>query len=101
MRISDWSSDVCSSDLRAQQHRLAQRQGIAHLGEQARYQRRSDMADMKDEIGPRRRSAEVGPRVPRSPLAPNAIGEQPVVETATTGGSSCREKESTYVSCSV
>src|SRR3546814_17895129 len=59
MRISDWSSDVCSSDLRAQQHRLAQRQGIAHLGEQARYQRRSDMADMKDEIGPRRRGAAV------------------------------------------
>src|SRR3546814_11640945 len=29
MRISDWSSDVCSSDLRAMRPHLAARQGIA------------------------------------------------------------------------
>src|SRR3546814_5914749 len=31
MRISDWSSDVCSSDLLAQ-HRLTALRGLAHFG---------------------------------------------------------------------
>ncbi len=40
------------------------------------------MTDVEDEIGPRRRRAEVGQRAPRRPLAPDAIGEQPLVEEA-------------------
>src|SRR3546814_6031042 len=41
MRISDWSSDVCSSDLVAQRHRAADQ---AHVPEQARDHRLAVLA---------------------------------------------------------
>ena len=40
------------------------------------------MADVKDEIGPRRRGAEVGQCAPPRPFAPDPIGEQPLIEKA-------------------
>src|SRR3546814_3520122 len=42
MRISDWSSDVCSSDLQREQHRLA---GAGRPDDQ----HMTDIADMKSE----------------------------------------------------
>src|SRR3546814_8700417 len=60
MRISDWSSDVCSSDLRAHDHRLADKVGPADIeihaldllrviGGEAREQQHADDADREAE----------------------------------------------------
>src|SRR3546814_903158 len=48
MRISDWSSDVCSSDLGEAQHRDRQ-SGVAHLvrSRHARAQQRRDRAQFR------------------------------------------------------
>ena len=40
------------------------------------------MADMEDEVRRRGRGAQIGHGLPRHPLAPDAIGEQSLVEEA-------------------
>src|SRR3546814_14145278 len=52
MRISDWSSDVCSSDLDGEQHGLAHRSA----GQDAPHQEGAGAADEGDEHQPERRS---------------------------------------------
>src|SRR3546814_5835325 len=68
MRISDWSSDVCSSDLAvrhlAREHRPAQRQGARPAGYRRRRQARQE---------PRRHRA----REPAQPCTRAAQGELP------------------------
>src|SRR3546814_17930819 len=83
MRISDWSSDVCSSDLRppAREHRRRPRlrQSVLRRGQ-----------------GPRRwphRYRVPGPAVGAQSRLPHARGE--------IGRASCRERVCTYVSISV
>src|SRR3546814_13746228 len=90
MRISDWSSDVCSSDLK----------GLHHLGQRdrddQRQRRRRRIAGGELHDG---RSHEIAlPVAPRTtaPPAPRglAVGDQ-------IGRASCRERVCQYVSISV
>src|SRR3546814_12880786 len=53
MRISDWSSDVCSSDLRDEAHRFAI---TGHRGRRQKARSSSRLEDIAG-IGPRRRAS--------------------------------------------
>src|SRR3546814_9669394 len=85
MRISDWSSDVCSSDLEEDDHNIAE--GLPADEEQDRRQRRGRTAEPVD-----RRNAEEGEQIIEQPvarmeqIAPDEIGR-----------ASCRERVCQYV----
>src|SRR3546814_11853927 len=76
MRISDWSSDVCSSDLLARASRQVSR--------------REDKGPVRRSPGGRRRMSTR--TLPRAPKPPQAIE---------IGRASCRERVCPYVSISV
>src|SRR3546814_12113709 len=61
MRISDWSSDVCSSDLADEDHRIAVGRGMGQRGqaveEARRRHREADTRLLRQESGNRRRVA--------------------------------------------
>src|SRR3546814_11385753 len=80
MRISDWSSDVCSSDLRA-----------CRQSEDARRPRRPDSGASRSRH----------PRRPRRPAGQPADRRQHPYPSQQIGRASCRERVCQYVSISV
>src|SRR3546814_19624446 len=56
MRISDWSSDVCSSDLRIVQHRqLVTVEAVLAVGQQVQQQARQRECEQQLQLGARQR----------------------------------------------
>src|SRR3546814_14100508 len=93
MRISDWSSDVCSSDLRAAW--LANRDARARPDRELQSRREGNRR--------RRRAVE---RPPLDPPAPGdqarlAVGGEAVARDQEIGRASCRERVCQYVSIAV
>src|SRR3546814_3492067 len=83
MRISDWSSDVCSSDLLAafQQDQLFE--GIARA--------RSGWRPIDEDLLGRQRRIDIRPQLCRLRLA-IGIGGQRLINQLGTGRGSCRER---------
>src|SRR3546814_15678492 len=91
MRISDWSSDVCSSDLRAVQLQGLEQRHCARLRGQA-----LELRGRQEVSGgipdPRRAAGQLRQRL-ELPLEPAALRQ--------IGRASCRERVCQYVSISV
>src|SRR3546814_1037200 len=97
MRISDWSSDVCSSDLRAPRHDnfgvglLAQ--GPAHRLPRLPHRLVSHRAAVEDDRAPRARRLDGGP----DGLALGDIEPATEIDDLQIGRASCRARVCQYV----
>src|SRR3546814_7598133 len=98
MRISDWSSDVCSSDLDAARARLADRIGVEQQKVGGGADR--DAAAVPDAVEAGRLAGELtdGLFEREGPALPYPMAEklQPVSGVAEIGRASCRERECQY-----
>src|SRR3546814_15040003 len=99
MRISDWSSDVCSSDLRRflhPAHRLADVAGEGLVGAEEEMKVRFDAEDeLLHEIADRR----IGGQAER--LVADKVADMVGAARRQIGRASCRERVCQYVSISV
>src|SRR3546814_15566600 len=91
MRISDWSSDVCSSDLDADDALSAQGEAVANVAAA-----RAALEAAQIDLGFTRIVAPIGGRIGRSAFTPGAL-----VTTGQIGRASCRERVCQYVEISV
>src|SRR3546814_10838609 len=91
MRISDWSSDVCSSDLLEEIRPLGQLQG-QHVLHRVR---EADLRGEAHELPRPRPGVQPGPaQLPRRPIRTASPGRSEI------GRASCRERVCQYVSIS-
>src|SRR3546814_20064487 len=87
MRISDWSSDVCSSDLRSQRIGVADDE-VSHLRDRQRDKCEEDSSQLAAEYNETQYSAQRGPRGRAGQHAePGAYTERQEI-----GRASCREE---------
>src|SRR3546814_2037663 len=92
MRISDWSSDVCSSDLRQQHEVAAERRYVPRRPERSEPQQRPERRAQQRAPGEPPSADRAGHRQ-RSGRERKKVGK----ETPEIGRASCRERVCQYV----
>src|SRR3546814_10793386 len=96
MRISDWSSDVCSSDLRAQQDDVAERDGELDLAQLAQQLEHPDPDGGAGEAAAEEDEAHLHVDVAAAPVR-DAAGDAGADHLVEIGRASCRDRVFQYV----
>src|SRR3546814_17691956 len=97
MRISDWRSDVCSSDLLGEGHHAERRLAVGEAAQHlvVMHRARGELDDRLDGDG----ETALQHRLAQGPDAQHGLAHQP--GEAQIGSASCRDRECQYVKMTV